>query len=169
MKVLGTSCMAALVMLLLVGCGEDTKLTVSSNPDQTFVNDVALGGLAEVKLGELATKNGASQEVKDFGAQMVTDHGKANSDLAALAGKKGWKIPTELDSSHQKDVDKFSKLSGADFDKDYVKDMVEDHEKDVKDVKDAIPKLKDADLKTWAQGALEVMEGHLKKIQAIKK
>lgn len=161
--------MAALVMLLLVGCGEDTKLTMSSNPDQTFVNDVALDGMTEVKLGELATKNGASAEVKDFGAQMVSDHGKANADLIALAAKKGWKVPTELDSSHQKTVDKFSKLTGSDFDKDYVKDMVDDHEKDTKNVRDSIPKLKDSDLKTWAQGALDVMEGHLKKIQAIKK
>jgi len=37
--------------------------------DSTFVTKAAQGGLAEVKLGQLAQDKGSNQSVKDFGAQ----------------------------------------------------------------------------------------------------
>jgi putative membrane protein len=159
-------CFALSLLLLCAGCGD--SVSTSSNPNQTFVTDVALGGMTEVKLGEIAQKNGASKAVKDFGARMVADHGSANTKLADLASKKGWTMPAALDSKHQKDVDRFSALSGVDFDKKYIDDMVDDHEKDVKDVKEALSKITDPDLKNWAQSALETMESHLQAIKAMK-
>jgi len=44
-----------------------------------------LGGMAEVKLGELAQQKGTSDKVKDFGQKMVTDHSKAGDDLKQVA------------------------------------------------------------------------------------
>lgn len=56
-------------------------------PDQQFVTEAAEGGMLEVKLGELASQKGVSQEVKTFGKTMVTDHTKVNEELKALAQK----------------------------------------------------------------------------------
>ena len=47
-------------------------------------------------------------------------------------------------------ADKLSKLSGKDFDKEYISDMVDDHEKDVKEFEKASKDAKDPDLKAWA-------------------
>lgn len=150
--------------MLVAGCGE-----MAPRNDSQFVTDMAVGGMTEVRLGELASKNGERQDVKDFGKKMVADHGKANNELMDLAKKKGWTLPADIDSKHQAVVDKLSKLSGKDFDKQYISDMIDDHEKDVKMVKDSLPKLSDADLKAWANNALPVMEGHLEEIKAISK
>src|SRR4051812_20462780 len=49
--------------------------------DHTFVTKAAQGGLAEVKLGQLATQKASSSDVKAFGQQMVDDHSKANDEL----------------------------------------------------------------------------------------
>ena len=54
----------------------------------------AVGGLAEVQLGELAQRQGASNQVKQFGAQMVKDHGQANQELKSIAAAKGLDLPT---------------------------------------------------------------------------
>ena len=60
---------------------------------------------------------------------MATDYSKANSELQAIASKNGVTLPSKLDAAHQEKVDKISNLSGEQFDKTYVSEMVKDHEK----------------------------------------
>src|SRR5437868_15253804 len=60
-----------------------------SKRDWKFVMETARGGMAEVKLGELASRQAANSAVKDFGQRMVTDHSKANDELKQLAESKG--------------------------------------------------------------------------------
>jgi putative membrane protein len=54
-------------------------------PDHSFAQAAALGGTAEVGLGQLAEKKGQSKAVSDFGRRMIADHGKANQQLDELA------------------------------------------------------------------------------------
>ena len=99
--------------------------------DRPFITEMAQGGMAEVKLGQLATEKGSSQTVKDFGQKMVDDHGKANNELKQLASQKSWTLPTDISANDQATYDRLSKLSGAQFDKEYMADMVKDHKADV--------------------------------------
>jgi putative membrane protein len=131
-----------------------------ASSDSKFINEAAQGGMAEVELGKLASERGSSDAVKQFGQRMVTDHGKANDELKQLAQQKGVTLPTDLDSKHKKTIDRLSKLSGADFDKAYARDMVRDHDKDVKDFQRESQKAKDADLKSWAGKTLPVLKEH---------
>jgi putative membrane protein len=71
-------------------------------------------------------------------------------------------LPKELPEKQRKDVEKLSKLSGEEFDKAYMKTMVRDHKKDVKDFEKASKDLADADLKGWAAKTLPTLEEHLK-------
>ena len=57
--------------------------------DTTFVRKVAEGGMAEVKLGQLAKEKASSKAVKEFGERMVKDHSKAGNELKEVATKKG--------------------------------------------------------------------------------
>ena len=140
-----------------------------SKQDEQFIQKAAQAGMTEVKLGELASQKGASAQVKEFGAMMVKDHGKANQELTDLAGKKGVTLPAELDSKHQGTVDKFSKLSGEAFDKEYASEMVSGHKKAVSDFEKASKSAADPDLKAWAGQTLPALQGHLKHAQALKK
>jgi len=137
--------------------------------DAEFVNKAVVGGMTEVALGKLAVANGKSEAVKKFGQKMVDDHSKAGDDLKAAAKKGGFEVPEKLDAEHQKMVDKFKDLKGEEFDKAYVKDMVEDHEKDVKEFGKASKELKDANLKEFATKTLTVVEGHLKMVKELDK
>jgi putative membrane protein len=145
----------------------NTASSVTGSSDSSFVDEAATGGMAEVELGKLASTKGANPEVKEFGQMMVTDHSKANDELKALAAKKGWKLPTDLDSSHKATLDSMRNKVGADFDKDYVQDMVDDHEKDVKAFEDKAKNATDPDLKTFAEKTLPTLRKHLEAIQAI--
>jgi putative membrane protein len=130
--------------------------------DVKFVHEAAMGGMLQVQLGKIAQEKAQSQDVKDFGARMVTDHTGVNTELKQLAEKKGITLPDKLDKKHEKIVDKLSKLSGSAFDKEYMKLMVKGHESDVAAFKKASKDLKDPDLKDFATKTLPAFEEHLK-------
>jgi putative membrane protein len=100
---------------------------------------------------------------------MVTDHSKANDELKALAHKLNITLPDSISSDESKTRDDLAKKSGADFDKDYVNDMVDDHKKDVKAFEDAAKNCKDSDLKAFANKTLPTLKMHLEAIEKIKK
>jgi putative membrane protein len=142
--------------------GTSTMASTLDHDDQEFVNKAAQGGMAEVMLGQTASTKGTSPDVKNFGNRMVTDHGKANDELKQLAQTKGVTLPADVDDESKQMSDKLSKLSGKDFDKEYISGMVEDHEKDVKEFEKASKDAKDPDLKAWAAKTLPTLQDHLK-------
>ena len=140
--------------------------------DSKFIHNAAIGGQMEVDLGKLAAEKASSGDVKKFGQTMVDDHSKANEELKSLASSKGVDLTKAMDNAMKKSESAKKKLeekSGSDFDKAYMKDMVEDHEKDVAEFKKAQSTVKDPDLKAWVDKTLPVIEGHLKMAQDINK
>ena len=133
--------------------------------DKEFAMKAAGGGMAEVELGRLATKNGQSAAVKQFGQRMVTDHSKANEELKAIASAKGITLPTEMSADGKEMMEKLSKLKGEEFDRAYMDGMVEDHTKDVAEFKKEAETGADKDLKAFAAKTLTVIQGHLRMAQ----
>ena len=132
-----------------------------SSADSTFANKAAQGGMAEVKLGELAKEKASSQAVKDFGQKMIDDHTKANDELKQVAARDGITLPTSIDAKDQATYDRLSKLSGAEFDKAYMRDMVSDHRTDVNEFKRESERGTNPNLKSFAAKTLPTLEQHL--------
>jgi putative membrane protein len=85
-----------------------------------------------VALGTLAVERGSSDTVKQFGRKMVDDHTMANDELKQLVTAGGVNVLDALDSKHQARVAELATLSGAEFDKAYIKDQVKCHHQNVK-------------------------------------
>lgn len=96
---------------------------------QTFFHQAAMNGMAEVELGKLAAAQGGSSAVREYGQQMVADHGKANAELMALAGKHDADLPTSLDADHRAIHDRLQGLNGIAFDRSFADVMVANHGK----------------------------------------
>jgi len=146
-----------------------SKSSQLDHSDRKFLESAAKDGLAEVELGQLASQRAESPEVKQFGQRMVQDHGKANDQLKQLAQSKGLDVPAETDKSHQKKMEKLQKLSGAQFDKQYMDDMVKDHKKDVKEFQKQAKSAKDADVKNFAAQTAPTLQEHLQMAEAAQK
>jgi putative membrane protein len=137
-----------------------------ADEDKEFVMKAAQGGMAEVTMGNLASAGGTHADVKTFGQRMVTDHSKANDELRTLATTKGLALPSDAGKEHQEMIEKLGKKTGKDFDQEYMKGMVEDHEKDVKEFEKASRDAKDPDIKAWAAKTLPTLQEHLKMAKA---
>ena len=128
--------------------------------DNGFVNTVAVDGIAEVELGHLAMQKAKNPEVKQFAQRMVTDHSKANVELKQLASNKNVTLPAEPNAQQKADKDRLSKLSGAEFDREYMSLMANAHDKAVAAFEDEARDGKEADVKTWATKTLPTLKEH---------
>jgi putative membrane protein len=131
-----------------------------------FVMKAAQGGMAEVQLGQLAKEKASSADVKSFADRMVTDHTKANDELKQIAGQKNITLPTQMDARSQATYDRLSKLSGAEFDRAYMKDMVQDHRMDVNEFRKEAQSGSDPDVKAFAAKTLPTLQEHLQQAQS---
>ena len=135
--------------------------------DREFVRKAAEGGLAEVELGQLATQKASSDDVKQFGQRMVSDHTQANDQLKQIAAQKGVTLPTSLSSKDAMLKSKLEKLSGAEFDRMYMQHMVKDHTKDVNEFQEEANKGKDSDVKGFASQTAPKLQEHLSLAQQV--
>jgi putative membrane protein len=139
----------------------------TGNADTAFATKAANGGMAEVALGKLAQQKSTNADIKKFANMMVTDHGKANGELMAIAKSKNIALPATVDAGHQKKMDDLSKMTGKDFDKAYVDAMVDGHKKTLDLMNDEAKNGKDADLKAFAAKTAPTVQMHLDAINKI--
>lgn len=134
-----------------------------------FVKEAALSDLTEIATSKLAQERGDA-DAKTFASQMITDHTKTSEELKALVGGDvKAALPTVLDETHQKKVDKLKDAKADSFTSDYAamqlsahKDAVSLFERYAKGGED--PKLKD-----WAGKTLPHLQHHLEMAQNLNK
>jgi len=129
--------------------------------DATFAMKAAQGGMAEIKLGQLAVEKASNPGVKSFGQKMVDDHSKANDELKSVAAKDNMTLPATLSAKDQALYNKLSALSGPAFDKAYMKAMVKDHEEDIKEFQKEASKGTNPGIKNFASATLPTLQEHL--------
>jgi putative membrane protein len=153
----------ATIGAVLILTGSITAL--SAKTDATFLTDAIQINLAEISVGDLAQKNGGSDDVKSFGKMLVEDHTTSNTKATSLAQANGITPPNEPNAAEKKLHDELAKLSGMEFDREFAKAMVKGHE-------DAIAKFEaaskgDDDVAKFAQETLPTLQEHLKTAQSL--
>lgn len=138
-----------------------------SSSDKKFVKEAMQGSMAEIKLGQMAQEKASSPEVKQFGQRMVDDHTKLSSQMQPVATQMGLTPPTDLDMKHKAIQKKLEGMSGADFDKAYMKAMVKDHKKDLSEFQKEASSGKNSQVKDAAQQGSQVIQEHLQMAQQI--
>ncbi len=144
-----------------------TASNSSSNPDQQFVSDAAKGNRAEVELGKMIASKTSDPAVKRFAQMMVDDHTKALNQLQQVASQKNINLPDGIPDDAKDLQTKLSSESGKQLDKDYMDGMVQDHQKDVQEFKDASQNLHDTDVKQWATKTLPTLQQHLQRAKQV--
>lgn len=141
--------------------GNSQETVANTKSDENFAKKAAQGGMAEVKLGQLAEQKGSNPAVKEFGRRMVRDHSKANEELKSATSKESIALPNEPDKQGQATYDRLSKLSGDAFDRAYARDMVKDHSKDVSEFQKEAKNGQDQAIKNFAAQTLPTLQSHL--------
>jgi putative membrane protein len=141
--------------------------TALGGNERKFVMEASQSGRAEVALGQIAAERASNDEVKQFARRMVDDHSKANVEMKQMATSLGVQLPPALPGKDARMRERLMTLSGAEFDRAYMKHMVEDHEKAVRMFEKQANGAKDATVKDFASKTLPALQEHLKMAQDI--
>jgi putative membrane protein len=134
-----------------------------------FIKEAATSDMLEIEAAKVAQQKGNADE-KMFAAQMITDHSKTSSELKGMvSGEMGAAIPTVLDGSSQKKLDKLRDTKPENFASEYDPMQVSAH-------KDAVSLFEryakggdDPKLKDWAAKTLPALQHHLQMAEDMNK
>jgi len=132
-----------------------------SKEDQLFVKHMGAADMAEVEAGKIASQKASNPEVKKYAEKMVQEHTKMLEEGKQLAQKKGITEPPQVDSKHRENLKDLQAKSGDDFDREYITQMVQDHEGALNLVQKAAKDAKDPDIKAHAQKGEPHIKAHL--------
>jgi putative membrane protein len=152
----------SLLLLALAGISSASSAgdAESAVPEPAaFVKMAAQAGMAEIEAGNIALAKSQDPQIRSFAERMVTDHGKANSELASLARIKGIDAPVRLDSDHRAMLDSLQGKSGPDFDAAYSQHMKMDHTKAIA-LFEGATRSADADFAGFARKTLPTLKEH---------
>lgn len=148
------------------GMGQTNNNNVD-NADADFLTSAAYSGMKEIEEGKMAQSKGQAKEIKDLGKMMVDDHTAMGEKVKALAAKKNVQLRDSLSTEDMNRI-RNNKKTGKEFDREYAAEMVQDHEKAVKDFENAANNSRDPEIKALANEALPKLRHHLEMSKAAK-
>ncbi len=134
--------------------------------DQNFLEKASMTGTKEVAVSQAALPNLKNPQVRAFAERMVNDHTHGNSEMMALASRKGVTLGNKAGKEMKLDA-KWSKVSD-DLDEDYIEAMVADHKQAVELHEDA-SRSSDPEIAAHAQKMLPQLRQHLEEAQRLEK
>jgi len=149
--------------------------TPTPPPAMTAENVIAkMGGgdSAEVALSKLVETKATNAGVKSFARLLVTEHGAHARQVAALAKSANLTPvpPANEAQEHQQTLDRFTSLpKGAAFDTAFVNFAVEEHQKEISDLRAAEQSIQQPEVKAFIAKTIPVMQKHLDRAQALQK
>ena len=119
---------------------------------------------------KLAATRAVNAEVRAFAEKLVTDHTAAGTELKTFAQTKNvvWKDDDPDLKVKMTKHESLQTLTGAEFDKEYLEDMISDHENAIVLFSNEVLKGKDAAIKSWAEKTLPGLREHLKVARDLK-
>lgn len=173
------------IAVLLFSCdGRQTGDTGQATDDLTgdtewdnderneFIKKARQTNLTEIRAGETAQNKAQSEDVKQFGQTLVNDHRNANQQLERVTQQQGQQgqqqtRTDELDDEHKKKIKDLREADPQEFDKEFLDQMVEDHEKTIDEFEDAREKA-DQQLRSYIDNTLPVLRKHLERAKSLK-
>lgn len=162
-----TTTLALCGLFLLGSHSQAAEKDTLNSADVKFIKHEAAAGTALVKIAGFGVKKTERADIKSFAEMLVSDHSKANEELAALAVKKGVELSAVIDPKHAETFQKLEKYNGTEFDKEFLSEIVSSHKKCVSNFEEASKEAKDSDLKMWADKMLPSLKTHLEKAKEL--
>ncbi|MBW4331459.1 DUF4142 domain-containing protein [Stakelama sp. CBK3Z-3] len=133
---------------------------------QQFADTVAQSDAFEIQSAKIAQTKATSQDLKDFAAKMITDHGKSTADLKTAATKVDGVTPdAALPPELQSKIDALNAASGDSFDDLYKSQQREAHQNALNLLQDYADNGSADPFKDFASKTASVVKSHLELIE----
>jgi putative membrane protein len=152
--------------------GAVTGTSGTFDGDMDFVEEHLEMGNAEVELGRIAQEQAMHPDVKAFAQTLVRDHQAAADELRRIANEANANVPATIDDEAREELtelrEEMAKLTGRDFDRRYIDEMIDDHQEAVDDLQDKAENASHSEVRAWAARTLPTVRQHLERARALK-
>jgi putative membrane protein len=140
----------------------------SSENDAQYLVDAYSIGLYEIEASQHAKQKASRNDVKDLASEMIEAHAKMNESLKSFAGKNQVSLQQNLTEEQMKEIKDCGDKKGVEYDKAYLKKMIEGHEKAIKMSEEAAEKAHDPEIRNLFSSTLPSLRHHLEMAMSIK-
>ncbi len=98
--------------------------------DLEFLQEAATSSRWMVELGNIAQKQAASREVRNYGTLMDSGHGRILEEIRNLTNDKRLFLVDQMDYPRQNTINVLSREYGAAFDRYYISVMIDENRRD---------------------------------------
>ena len=163
---------AAVAILAFAGfitSAEARSKAKAMNTAQHFAQELKSSGRFEIESSQLALKTSSNDEIKKFAQKMIDDHTAADQKLTETLKQANLPEPKYgMDEESRGLVKQLAVFQGGAFDRAYVRDQIQGHEKAV-ELLEAYSKGGDNDaLKQLALTLLPTINEHLQMAKALR-
>jgi putative membrane protein len=141
--------------------------TDASDASATFLQKAAQANAAEIKTSQAAQTRAVDPAVKALADRMVDEHTANEHALEALAKKRNVAVGADPDPEGLIRIGSLQKLEGLEFDRVYVKTMIEDHVAAIAVFEQASGATDDAEIRQFIDATLPVLREHAEVAQKL--
>ncbi|MGH7616198.1 MAG: DUF4142 domain-containing protein [Gemmatimonadaceae bacterium] len=153
----------------------ESTTTTAKWADASVLGYADVANRGEIAVGKLGVRMATNPAVKSFAQMLVTDHTKMLGSTVTLATKLSTTADTTAGDAHDlagHDADEISDLTGkakgADWDKSFIDEVIEGHQKILDELQDAAKNSPTESVRTSLEQATGMIQKHLTKAQDIK-
>jgi putative membrane protein len=125
-----------------------------------FIREAGSSNLMEIRLGQLAQSRASNSAVKQFGQRMVTDHTNMQQQLTSLATTGGVSFTPAVDSDHERQINRVERFTGADFDRAYMRLMIQAHQDDLEQFRTQAQSARSTQVRNLASTTVPLLQQH---------
>jgi putative membrane protein len=146
---------------------ENKSTTVKPVLDRDFLVKTTTTVHADMQYSDLVEKRSNNDKVKEFARKLLKAHKQMGDDLAKLAQDQKLAIVAGTEKETRDEIDRLSKLKGDEFDRAYLKRIVDDHERAVQMYEGQVKSGKNERMSTFAKDTLPMLQRHLKEARTL--
>jgi putative membrane protein len=129
--------------------------------DRAFIENAAQNSLLETTASQLVQRNTRDPQLREYAQQIIADHTRAVAELKKIALEQNVTLPTSLDASHKKELERLKGLKGDEMDAAYSGVMTASHDNAVELFQQASQyKHLSPAVQSFAQRTLPTLQAH---------
>lgn len=135
---------------------------------QELVNQIASGGMFEIRSSEITLERSTDPEVQDFAQTMIRDHGSIMEELEVLAAARNLTVPTELSGPPAEHLRAVEDADAAEIDEVYLDHQAQAHAETLELLEPWTIEPEDAGLGAFAQKTLQAVTTHAERLDTLR-
>jgi putative membrane protein len=140
---------------------------VLNDADKNFLKKAEEQNIKEELLGRAVVRKTKNTDVRDYAQMLTDDHAKGLKELVDLMHQKNMRQARSLPKLQHEALSKLNRLSEPEFDREFINQMIEDHQVAVTEFRQEVNTARDNAVKNYASHMLPILEKHLQKAREL--